>query len=212
MDSRRKPRIGLALSGGGLRGLAHVGVLQVLEEAQVPVDAIAISGAEDHAWNAVVAGFGGRISDRMGSAMKRRWGRASYLRAALGELRDLRPHRIGLTVDGRTAELDVLMVVLANGRYAGGGIPFAPGAHLDDGWIDVVAIPDVPPWRLPGIIARVLSGRHLADPRITHDRGRRIEVEAGSGFWFNVDGESWRDGGARFEITPRALPFVRPGS
>ena len=34
-------RIGLALSGGSARGFAHVGVLQVLEEAGVPVDAIA---------------------------------------------------------------------------------------------------------------------------------------------------------------------------
>jgi NTE family protein len=31
------PRIGLALSGGGARGLAHIGVLNVLEELRVPV-------------------------------------------------------------------------------------------------------------------------------------------------------------------------------
>jgi NTE family protein len=36
-----RPRIGLVLSGGGARGLAHVGVLKVLEEARIPVDAIA---------------------------------------------------------------------------------------------------------------------------------------------------------------------------
>ncbi len=36
-----RPRIGLVLSGGGARGLAHVGVLKVLEEQRVPVDAIA---------------------------------------------------------------------------------------------------------------------------------------------------------------------------
>jgi NTE family protein len=34
------PRIGLALSGGGARGLAHVGVLRALERLGVPVDAI----------------------------------------------------------------------------------------------------------------------------------------------------------------------------
>jgi NTE family protein len=36
-----RPRIGLVLSGGGARGVAHVGVLKVLEELRVPVDAIA---------------------------------------------------------------------------------------------------------------------------------------------------------------------------
>lgn len=37
----RRPRIGLALSGGGARGAAHIGVLRVLEERRVPVDFIA---------------------------------------------------------------------------------------------------------------------------------------------------------------------------
>ncbi len=36
-----RPMVGLALSGGGARGLAHIGVLEVLEEAGVPVDLIA---------------------------------------------------------------------------------------------------------------------------------------------------------------------------
>ncbi len=36
-----RPTLGLALSGGGIRGLAHIGVLEVLEEAQIPVHAIA---------------------------------------------------------------------------------------------------------------------------------------------------------------------------
>jgi NTE family protein len=36
-----RPRIGLVLSGGGARGIAHVGVLQVLEELRIPVDYLA---------------------------------------------------------------------------------------------------------------------------------------------------------------------------
>lgn len=35
------PRIGLVLGGGGARGFAHVGVLQVLEENRIPVHAVA---------------------------------------------------------------------------------------------------------------------------------------------------------------------------
>ena len=35
------PRIGVAFSGGGVRGLAHLGVLQVLQEAEIPIDAVA---------------------------------------------------------------------------------------------------------------------------------------------------------------------------
>jgi NTE family protein len=36
-----RPRIGLVLSGGGARGAAHVGVLKVLEQRRIPIDAIA---------------------------------------------------------------------------------------------------------------------------------------------------------------------------
>jgi len=35
-----RPRIGLVLSGGGARGAAHIGVLQVLESLHVPVDCV----------------------------------------------------------------------------------------------------------------------------------------------------------------------------
>jgi NTE family protein len=36
-----KIKIGLALGGGGARGLAHIGVLKALEEEKIPIDAIA---------------------------------------------------------------------------------------------------------------------------------------------------------------------------
>src|SRR3989442_5898537 len=36
----RAQKVGVALSGGAARGLAHIGVLKVLEEAGVPVDVI----------------------------------------------------------------------------------------------------------------------------------------------------------------------------
>ncbi|MCU0531631.1 MAG: patatin-like phospholipase family protein, partial [Syntrophales bacterium] len=36
-----RPKVGLVLSGGGARGVAHIGVLKVLEEMRIPVDFIA---------------------------------------------------------------------------------------------------------------------------------------------------------------------------
>lgn len=40
-----RPKIGLALGSGSLRGIAHLGVLQVLEEEKIPVDMIAGTSA-----------------------------------------------------------------------------------------------------------------------------------------------------------------------
>jgi NTE family protein len=36
-----RPKIGLALGSGGARGLAHIGVLKVLKENNIPIDFIA---------------------------------------------------------------------------------------------------------------------------------------------------------------------------
>lgn len=38
---QERPRIGLVLSGGAAKGLAHIGVLKVLEKASIPVDMVA---------------------------------------------------------------------------------------------------------------------------------------------------------------------------
>lgn len=40
-EPKKRPKIGLVLSGGGARGIAHVGVLQWFEENRIPVDFVA---------------------------------------------------------------------------------------------------------------------------------------------------------------------------
>src|SRR5213594_4843003 len=52
-----RPRIGLALSGGAARGIAHVGVLRALEEHEIPVDAIAGASAGALVGGAYAAGL-----------------------------------------------------------------------------------------------------------------------------------------------------------
>ncbi len=41
IPKQERPKIGLALSAGGVRGFAHVGVLEVLDNAGVPIDVMA---------------------------------------------------------------------------------------------------------------------------------------------------------------------------
>lgn len=40
-EAPRRPRVGLALGGGGAKGIAHVGVLRWFEEHRIPIDVIA---------------------------------------------------------------------------------------------------------------------------------------------------------------------------
>ena len=51
-----RPRIGLVLSGGGARGLAHIGVLKVLRELRVPVDFIVATSMGSIVGGAYAAG------------------------------------------------------------------------------------------------------------------------------------------------------------
>lgn len=51
--------VGLALGGGGARGIAHIGVLQILEREQVPVDCIAGTSAGSLVGAAYAAGIRG---------------------------------------------------------------------------------------------------------------------------------------------------------
>src|SRR5258706_16420374 len=76
-----RPRIGLALSGGAARGIAHVGVLSALEENAIPVDAIAGASA-----GAVIGGaYAAGVSMARLEAMARKFfwrymGRLSFSR------------------------------------------------------------------------------------------------------------------------------------
>ena len=54
------PRVGLALSGGGARGLAHIGVLQRFEEVGFPLDSLTGTSAGAMAGSLYASGFSGR--------------------------------------------------------------------------------------------------------------------------------------------------------
>ena len=40
ISAAQRKKVGVVLSGGGAKGVAHIGVLQVLEKAGIPVDVI----------------------------------------------------------------------------------------------------------------------------------------------------------------------------
>jgi len=40
-EQKQRPKIGLALGGGGAKGAAHIGVIRVLEEMRIPIDYVA---------------------------------------------------------------------------------------------------------------------------------------------------------------------------
>ncbi len=67
-------RVGLALSSGGARGLAHIGVIQVLEENGIEVDVVA--GCSMGAYVGAVWAFGydGAGMEKLAREVEHRWG------------------------------------------------------------------------------------------------------------------------------------------
>ncbi len=69
---KTSPSIGLALSCGGARGLAHVGVIQVLEEEGIPISAIAGTSMGAYVGSLWAAGLNGRKLEGLAREIKDR--------------------------------------------------------------------------------------------------------------------------------------------
>ncbi len=68
------PRVVLALSAGGAKGLAHIGVIQVLEENGIPIHAIAGSSMGAYVAAVWAAGHDGAAMEQFAREVEGRWG------------------------------------------------------------------------------------------------------------------------------------------
>jgi diacylglycerol kinase (ATP) len=161
--------------------------------------------------NVSAGGFSGLVNEKLTPQMKKTWGPLAYLRGAAAALAELRAYRTTLAFDNsESLMLDLYNVVVANGRYVGGGTLIAPEASVDDGLLDVVLIPQRPATELALLAAQVAMGAHLTSDAIVFRRAAKLTVNSKPGMWFNVDGELVGNEPARFEILPRALRFIAP--
>lgn len=71
-QERGKPRIGLALSSGAARGLAHVGVLEMLEEEGIEISAIGGSSMGAYVGALWAAGYSGKQLEELAAEMSDR--------------------------------------------------------------------------------------------------------------------------------------------
>src|SRR5438067_978110 len=177
-----------------------------------PVDLVRVTSNEVRYFvNVSAGGFSGLVDEKLTPKMKKTWGPLAYLRGAAAALSELRAYRTTLAFDNsESLMLDLYNVVVANGRYVGGGTLIAPEASIDDGLLDVVLIPKRSAPELALLAAQVAMGTHLSSGAIVFRRAAQLTVNSKPGMWFNVDGELVGNEPARFEILPRALRFIAP--
>lgn len=163
-----------------------------------------------------VAGFGFDIAV-LERSQRVRWlrGELLYLFCALLELKAYRGFRLASTLDDGLPGPGgprMMMVIVANAKVFGGGLPIAPEARVDDGALDVVAFGELSfPSRLRAMAALIRRRHHeLAAVSIT--RARRMTFEFDAPPAFETDGEWRRASSTRLtiETRPSALRVFAP--
>lgn len=160
--------------------------------------------------NVAVGGFGGEVARHLGPEEKHTWGSLAYLRSAVGELDRVRHFRTRLRIDGTVREDVLLNVVAANGRFAGGGVPVAPGARVDDGRFRVVLIPALELREIGRLAGRLLDGRHRKARSMVVPDVEAVTVESEPPMYVRADGEDVGRTPLSLRIRPGALDVVRP--
>jgi YegS/Rv2252/BmrU family lipid kinase len=116
-------------------------------------------------------------------------GELGYLWAALLETGRFHPFRAELMVGNKVQMVDLLMLSVMNGPYAGGGFRLAPGARADDGKLDLIMIGDYPRIsRLP-ILFLVRPGGHLRLRRVRANLVAGIRIRTDLPVPVHMDGE-----------------------
>jgi diacylglycerol kinase family enzyme len=102
-------------------------------------------------------------------------------------------------------------VIVANGRYLGGGMMMCPEASPDDGLFDVLLIGDVTKRDLVQTMPKIYRGTHLPHPKAELLRGATVSVDSGEPLPIQLDGEQPGTTPVRFEVVPKALRLRVPG-
>lgn len=184
-----------------------------LEEPAVAVDAACctIGDGDFRFLNVANGGFGGRIVNQINPETKRVVGPAAYWLASASAIADLVTYDVRLDLDGVVSEHALLGLVVANGRFLGGGFELSPQARLDDGLLDLTLIPDLTATKALAAGARYILGASPEKRASDTFLVRRVELWSQPPMPFSIDGESMELAHAVIEVQPGTLEVVAPG-
>jgi YegS/Rv2252/BmrU family lipid kinase len=163
--------------------------------------------------NVASFGLGGDVS-----ASVNRWrdslpqwvgGRVRFIAAAVAALGRYRNIRVSIQFDDdREIQISSNLIVVANGRFAGGGMMLAPHAELDDGLLDVIATDEVTRWDVIKELPRIQRGGHLKNPKVTALRAREVSIYSEDPMAVDLDGEMVGYTPVRIRLLPASIKFL----
>jgi YegS/Rv2252/BmrU family lipid kinase len=170
------------------------------------------SGEAEEGWfvNAAGVGMSGAVAKRTNESSKALGGKVSYLWSTVAVFARWRNTEVRVSVDDEIRGGRMHEVVVANGRYLGGGMMLTPEAEPDDGLFDVLLIGDINKADLARTLPKIYRGTHLPHPKAELLRGRTVSVDADVPLPIQLDGEQPGTTPVRFEVVPRALRLRVP--
>jgi diacylglycerol kinase (ATP) len=170
------------------------------------------SGEAAEAWfvNAAGVGMSGAIAKRTNESSKALGGKVSYLWSTLAVFARWRNTEVRVSVDDEIRGGRMHEVIVANGRYLGGGMMLCPEAEPDDGLFDVLLIGDITKGDLVRTMPKIYRGTHLPHPKAELLRGSVVGVDSEGQLPIQLDGEQPGTTPVRFELVRRAVRLRVP--
>ena len=163
--------------------------------------------------NTLGVGFDAEVAHTVRGAPPFLKERAAYLWAVSRTLSKLETPHATIDVDGRAFYRGpALLASVQNGPRTGGSFLFAPDARVDDGLLDLVVAGEVGRRAIPGLLARVMQGRHTNHPEVHLTAGRHITIAWEEPRAAHMEGELL-EAEARFDVSilPASLNvFITP--
>ncbi|SDH16337.1 diacylglycerol/lipid kinase family protein [Desulfosporosinus hippei] len=156
--------------------------------------------------NVADVGLGGETVARVNQQSKLLGGKLSFLIGSVISIFKYRNKMMSCEIDGKvicSGRLNSIMV--ANGRYIGGGMMIAPQAELDDALFDVVVLGDFSTWTILRNIPKIYRGTHLKIPGVGVYRGQSVVVSSDQRILLDLDGEQPGQGPIQFRLMPSVL-------
>ena len=154
----------------------------------------------------------GAIAKRVNETGRRSAGSSATRGAPFAVFARWRNAQVTVSVDGEKRSGAMYDVIVANGRYLGGGMKICPDAEPADGLFDVLLIGDISKRDLVMTLPKIYRGTHLPHPRAELLRGARVSIDAPIALPVQLDGEQPGTTPATFDVVPGALRLRVPAA
>ncbi len=143
--------------------------------------------------------------------MTRLSGEIRYIVALLRALLKLKPWDMSLTWDGGGFDGPSYLLSVCNSPRTG-GFMMAPGAVLDDGYLDMVFVPKVSKATVISILLKLMRGEHIHHPDVTFRRVTAIDLTSTPGTPVHSDGEIFTESATKvsYRILPGKVTLFTP--